>query len=85
MNTDEDKEEFRRLAQEFGVTWKNAWCGSTDAQWPNRWGIDSYPTIFVLDAEGVIRHVDARGEELERVVADLVEEAQKKGVESAGG
>lgn len=82
MNTDEDKEEFKRLAAEFGVTWTNAWCGSTDARWPNQWGIDSYPTIFVLDADRVIRYVNARGDELERVVGKLVEEAQEK---NAGG
>ncbi len=63
----------------------NAWCGSQNARWPKQWGINSYPTIFVLDAEGVIRYVNARGDELERVVGELVEESKEKSVESSSG
>ena len=33
---------------------------------------DDYPTIYVLDAEGVIRHEGLRGEKLKKAVNDLL-------------
>jgi hypothetical protein len=78
VNTDDDKEQYRRKIDEYGVTWRSAWQGSTDGPIPTSWGINSYPTIFVLDREHVIRHVDARGQELERVVGELLRESPAK-------
>ena len=74
VNTDGDKDDYRRQLAQHGVTWRSSWQGSTEGPIPTEWGIDSYPTIFVLDAKGVIRAVDARGPELARVVDRLVEE-----------
>lgn len=74
INTDGDKDTYRKKAVEHGVTWTNAWTGSTNAGVPKAWGVQSYPTIYVLDADHVIRHVNARGDELERVVQELLDE-----------
>ena len=77
VNTDEDKEEYRKKLSEYDVTWRSAWQGSTAGPIPTQWGIDSYPSIFVLDANHVIRNIGARGEELGRVVDQLLSEARK--------
>jgi hypothetical protein len=74
VNTDGDKDEYRARAAELGVTWRSAWQGSTDGPLPRAWGVDTFPTVFVLDAKHVIRRVNVRGDELERVVAELLEE-----------
>lgn len=76
VNTDHDPEEYRRQKEKHGVTWRSAWQGSTGGPIPRAWGIDSYPTIFVLDREHVIRHVNPRGYDLERVVDALVAEKE---------
>ena len=72
VNTDDDKDVYRKKLAEHGVTWRSAWQGGTDGPIPTRWGVNSYPTIFVLDEEHVIRALDARGEELGRVVDELL-------------
>ena len=77
MNTDDDKDEYRKKLADFGVTWRSAWAGSTHGEIPARWGIDSYPTILVLDAQHVIRNIGARGEDLGRVVDELLAEGLK--------
>ncbi len=77
INTDSDKEEYLRLAEKFGVTWRSAWQGSTDGPIPSKWGVSSYPTIFVLDADHVLRHINARGETLGTVVAELMQELER--------
>ena len=74
VNTDDDKDEYRKNLADYGVTWRSSWQGATDGPWPKAWGVDSYPTIFVLDAEHKIRFLDARGEELGRVVDELLAE-----------
>ena len=74
VNTDTDREAYLRQLENHGVTWRSAWQGSTRGPLVTAWGIETYPTVLVLDAEHVIRHVDARGEELERAVAELLAE-----------
>ncbi len=85
VNTDGDKDEYRKKLADYGVTWRSAWQGSTSGPIPTQWGINSYPTIFVLDEDHVIRHVDARGPELERVVGELLEERKAKAGRTGGG
>ena len=77
VNTDRQKDDYEKKIARFGVTWRSAWQGSTRGPIPTRWGIQAFPTTFVLDADQVIRHVNVRGEELERVVAELLEQMKK--------
>lgn len=77
VNTDEDKDEYKRKLGEYGVTWRSAWQGSTQGEIPTKWGISSYPTILLLDAQHVIRRIDARGEDLARAVDELLAEQKK--------
>lgn len=72
--TDQGLEEFQRRARESGITWRNAWTGGTQGTWPMSWGVQRYPTVYVLDAKGVIRFVDVRGEALSRAVQTLLDE-----------
>ncbi len=45
--------------------------------------IQHYPTIFVLDPSGVIRYKEIRGEELEKAVDKLLDEAKTKPAKAA--
>ena len=42
------------------------------------WDVRFFPTIYVLDALGVIRHKDLEGEELEKAVNALLKETGEK-------
>jgi len=44
----------------------------------SRWGIGSIPSVFVVDAEGVIRDVGSRGEELDKAVDGLLAQARPR-------
>ena len=85
VNTDEDKEAFKQKLAEFGVTWRSSWQGSTGGPIPTQWGVNSYPTVFVLDQEHVIRRIDARGEELGKVVDELLAEGKTKAKAKGSG
>lgn len=83
VNTDDDAEDYKKRVAEYGVTWRSAWQGGTDGPIPTKWGIEGYPTVFVLDAKHVLRGVDARGYELEQLVNDLLAEMKEAGSGSA--
>ena len=75
INTDADAGMFRSRCEEDGIHWPNIFAGGTDGAAPQAWGVRGYPTMYVLDADGVIRAVSPRGKELERIVDELVAEA----------
>lgn len=76
--TDADLAEFQRKARDAGVTWRNAWAGGTSGTWPTTWGVQRYPSTYVLDAQGVVRHVDLRGDALAKAVEALLAEMRAK-------
>ncbi|MBL8863016.1 MAG: TlpA family protein disulfide reductase [Planctomycetes bacterium] len=81
--TDDDLATFRERAREAQVSWRNAWAGGTRGEWPVSWGVQRYPTIYVFDAQGTVRFVDVRGEELARAVRTLIEEQRAREARSA--
>ena len=57
------------------ITWPCWWDESPEGPIAARWGIDTWPSIFVLDPAGVIRARDVREAELDRAVDDLLRAA----------
>ena len=77
VNSDRDLEQIRGIVKEKNLTWRSFWNGgSTQGPISTRWGVTGWPTIYVLDAEGVIRAKNVRGPELEEWIDRLVEEAE---------
>ena len=52
--TDDDLEFWRAEAARSGVSWRNAWAGTTRDGWPVRWGVTGYPRLLLVDADGRI-------------------------------
>ncbi len=57
------------------VTWRSFADGSGGPICA-AWNINSFPTIFVIDHEGVIRHKNLRGNKLDAAVKELVAAAE---------
>jgi len=74
-----DLANLRAILEKNGITWKQAAQGSTMGPLPRRWNVASWPTIYVLDAKGVIRFKNLRGEELENAAGKLIAEMEKDG------
>lgn len=64
---------FRQVIDSKQVTWRN-WCDGPGGPISEAWHVSSYPTLYVLDHNGVIRYRDVRGAELEAAVEKLLAE-----------
>lgn len=84
INTDQSKDDYHKKAKEYGVNWRSSWQGSTSGPIPRQWRVSGYPTKYVLDGEGRIRHtMNVGGPRLDKVIAELLEE--QRGKEEAEG
>lgn len=46
----------REIVDKLGLTWRNAIECGTDGPLPTRWNVSGWPTLYVIDAAGVIRY-----------------------------
>ena len=72
VNTDESKDTLEKAIRAGEITWRSWFDGGTDGPITTAWGVSGFPSIFVLDGEGVIRFRDVRGDELDRAVDALL-------------
>jgi thiol-disulfide isomerase/thioredoxin len=77
ISADEDKETLTSFLAQTKMPWTHWWNGS-EGGIVEDWNVKYFPTIYVLDAKGVIRHKDKRGKDLEEAVTALLKEAQEK-------
>jgi hypothetical protein len=77
INSDPTPAKLRDVLKKEEITWPVIFDGGgTDGPIATRWGVRGWPTIYVLDAKGVIRYEGPRDEELTRAVKALVDEAR---------
>jgi len=76
VNSDKDKDKLRSRIAEENITWRSFWNGPEGTQGPisMRWNVRGWPTIYVMDHEGVIRFKGPRGEKMDDAVNQLLEE-----------
>jgi thiol-disulfide isomerase/thioredoxin len=85
VNTDTALNTLEKSFRSGEITWRCWWDGGTDGPITTRWGVSSFPSIFVLDHNGVIRFMDVRGDDLDRAVGALMIEIEKQSSGGAGG
>jgi hypothetical protein len=75
VNSDNDREELKGVLVEERITWRSFWNGgSTNGPISNQWKVTSWPSIWVIDAKGVIRYRDVRGPAMDQAVDALLKE-----------
>ena len=79
VNTDGDKDSFRKNVEKHGITWRSSWQGSTAGPICKQFRVTGYPTLFLIDHEGVIRHkwLGSPGDEaMDKAIEALVAKAK---------
>ncbi|MFT3880290.1 MAG: TlpA disulfide reductase family protein [Gemmatales bacterium] len=77
ISADDEKETLTNFLAKEKMPWTHWWSGSSGGILED-WDVQYYPTIYVIDAKGIIRHKDLRGEKLEKAVEELLAEAGSK-------
>jgi peroxiredoxin len=74
VNTDPDVATLKKSIASGEITWRCWWDGETTQPITTRWGISSFPSMFVIDRAGVIRFKEVYWADLDRAVASLLDE-----------
>ncbi len=74
VNSDSDLAELRPVLKEENITWRSFWNGDQGTGGPisTAWRVSGWPTIYLIDHEGVIRYKNVRGADLDAAIANLV-------------
>lgn len=75
VNCDEPAR-LRATQKEGKVTWRS-WADGRSGPIQSQWNVRSYPTVYVLDQNGMIRHKDLRGDLLDGAVNELLTKPAK--------
>lgn len=65
------------VLDKHGITWRNAIDGNTSGPWASKWNVQGWPTLYVIDAKGVIRYKGHDGHAMEEMVDKLLAELAK--------
>ena len=89
VSSDEDVETLRDAKETEGLTYRTWWDGhgekNTEGPIASAWNVRGWPTIYVLDEEGVIRYVNKRRAEVVTAVDGLLDERRMREFEARGG
>ena len=83
INSDQSRDHVKEARARENLTWPSWFDGSTSGPIATMWDVHAWPTIYVLDAKGVIREKDVRGEELDKAVDKLLDEMKAAGSSGA--
>lgn len=78
INSDGKADELKKLLVKNEITWRQAVDESTSGKLATKWNVQGWPTIYVIDAQGVIRYRDARDEAMDDAVTALLRELPSK-------
>ena len=56
VNSDNDLKAIRKICEEKNISWRSFQNESSTGTISEKWGIQGWPTIFLIDAKGVIRY-----------------------------
>ena len=72
VNSDGDAAKVKEILAREGLTWRNAVDGDTSGPWASAWNVNAWPTLYLIDKDGVIRERDPRGERMLPAVRELL-------------
>jgi len=77
INGDQDRDAFDKALVRERINWRS-WYDDAGRNNPivMAWGVDSWPTVYLLDHRGVIRYRNLTHVELEQAIEKLVSEVQ---------
>src|SRR3954447_18513443 len=77
INSDHDRQELKEVMKKEEITWRAWWDGgSTAGLIASKWNVHGWPTVYVIDAKGVIRYKSVGANE--KLIDAAMEKALKE-------
>jgi hypothetical protein len=77
VNCGDTLEKARQTAEAKRMNWISLWDGGTsEGPLQSAYNVLHWPTVYVIDAQGIIQHVDIQAEQLDAAVDKLVAEVK---------
>jgi hypothetical protein len=70
-------EKYKKNAKEMGVTWRSFANEANDPSISDVWKVTGWPTLYIIDHKGIIRHKGLRGEKMEEALDALIKVAEQ--------
>lgn len=77
ISVDEEKETVEKFHKKKPMPWVH-WFNGHEGGVLDSWNVNSFPTIYVIDSNGIIRAKNIREKELDKKVDELLEEMATK-------
>ena len=83
VNSDQDLKALKPVLEKEEITWRSFWNGPKGTGGPisDEWNVHGWPTLYVIDHKGIIRHkwIGSPGnEKMDEALEKLVEAAEKE-------
>jgi Thioredoxin-like len=79
VDSDKDRAQVAAACEKLGIGWRSFWNGPEGSRGPiaSAWDVEGWPTIYILDAKGVIRYksVGANLQAIEETIEKLLAES----------
>jgi peroxiredoxin len=80
VNSDAKEKVQAAIARE-NITWRSFWDGGdTSGPIATQYGVRGWPTIYVLDHEGIIRYKNVRGPAMDKAVDELLDKVSTSNI-----
>ena len=77
VNTDPNREMVKTRSEKDQITWRSFYDRTTGGPICQAWKVSGFPTLYVIDAQGIIRSISHTSEEMDRMVDKLIAEMEK--------
>ena len=83
VNSDKILETLRPKLKENNITWRSFWNGPKGTKGPisSAWDVMGWPTIYILDKDGIIRERNKRNEAMTVAVMSILAEMDSEEIE----
>lgn len=74
VNTDTSHRMIAATMKHLKLDWKNFWQKGKRGKYSNEWQIKSWPSVFIIDTEGIIRHKNINSKTIDKVLTKMMKE-----------
>lgn len=73
----EDRAKVKAQVKKEGITWRSFWAGGPDGALLRMWCVEQWPTVYTIDADGIIRDDQVGEQPTPAAFEPLVQAAEK--------